>query len=81
VKKEFTPELGNALVGATGAFCSASARDNVASFFATHKVPDTDQELKHSIERINGCIELRDLQEPQLKSWLESHPSAGETAH
>jgi aminopeptidase N/puromycin-sensitive aminopeptidase len=81
VKKEFTPELGNELVGATGAFCNASARDDIASFFATHKVPDSDQTLKHSIERINGCIELRDLQEPQLKSWLESHPSAGETAH
>ena len=70
VKKEFTPEMGNALVGAAGSFCSASARDQVESFFATHKVPDTDQELKHSIERINGCIELRALQEPQLKSWL-----------
>jgi aminopeptidase N/puromycin-sensitive aminopeptidase len=75
--------MGNVLVGATGAFCNASARDQVASFFATHKVPDTDTELKHSIERINGCIELRDLQGPQLKSWLQTHSqsSAGETAH
>jgi aminopeptidase N/puromycin-sensitive aminopeptidase len=81
VKKEFTPEMGNALVGATGAFCNASARDEVQSFFATHKVPDTDQELKHSIERINGCIELRDLQEPKLKSWLATQKSSGETAH
>jgi len=83
VKKEFTPEMGNVLVGATGAFCSASVRDQVANFFATHKVPDTDQELKHSIERINGCIELRDLQEPQLKSWLatQSKSGSGEPAY
>ncbi len=83
VKKEFTPELGSYLVDATGAFCSAPDRDNVASFFATHKVPDTDQALKHSIETINGCIEFRNLQEPQLKSWLASQPktATGETAH
>ena len=70
VKKEFTPEMGNILVGATSAFCSESARDEVSQFFAAHKVPAADQTLKHAIERINGCIELRDLQEPQLKTWL-----------
>ena len=80
VKKQFTPEMGSVLVGATGAFCSASARDDVASFFATHKVPAADQALKHSIERINGCIELRNLQGPQLKSWLASKSSGGVTS-
>ena len=83
VKKEFTPEMGNVLVGATSAFCSESDRDDVSQFFASHKVPDADQELKHAIERINGCIELRNLQEPQLKTWLASLPksSSSETAH
>ena len=83
VKKEFTPEMGTVLVGATAAFCSESARDDVSQFFSTHKVPDADQELKHAIERINGCIELRNLQEPQLKSWLASQPKSAtsETAH
>ena len=80
VKKEFTPELGNALVGATGSFCNATARDQVETFFATHKVPDTDQELKHSIERINGCIELRNLQEPKLRSWLAMESKSSEAA-
>jgi aminopeptidase N/puromycin-sensitive aminopeptidase len=72
VKKEFTPELGSALVGATSSFCSEQARDDVSQFFSTHKVPAADQTLKHSIERINGCIELRNLQEPNLRSWLQS---------
>jgi aminopeptidase N/puromycin-sensitive aminopeptidase len=83
VKKEFTPELGNDLVGSTGEFCSASDRDSVASFFASHKVPDTDRTLQHSLESINGCIEFRNLQEPQLKSWLAAQPksSVAETAH
>ncbi len=83
VKKEFTPEMGNVLVGATSTFCSESARDEVSQFFTSHNVPDADQELKHAIERINGCIELRNLQEPQLKSWIASLPkvSVAETAH
>ncbi len=83
VKKQFTPEMGSVLVGATSAFCSESARDDVSQFFSTHKVPDADQELKHAIEHINGCIELRNLQEPQLKAWLasQSQSSTQETGH
>ena len=30
--------------------------------------------LTHAIERINGCIELRTLQEPNLKQWLSAQP-------
>ncbi len=74
VKKEFTPEMGSLLVGATSTFCSASDRDEVSQFFAAHKVPDADQAVKHAIERIDGCIELRNLQEPQLKTWLAKTP-------
>jgi aminopeptidase N/puromycin-sensitive aminopeptidase len=83
VKKEFTPEMGNVLVNATSAFCTESSRDEVAQFFASHKVPAADQALKHAIERINGCIELRNLQEPHLKTWLASQPrtASTETAH
>ena len=82
VKKEFTPEMGSVLVGATSAFCSEQARDDVSQFFSTHKVPAADQTLKHSIERINGCIELRNLQEPQLRAWLASQSkSYSEAAH
>jgi aminopeptidase N/puromycin-sensitive aminopeptidase len=81
VKKEFTPEMGSILVGATSSFCSKTARDDVSQFFATHKVPAADQALTHAIERINGCIELRSLQEPRLKAWLAQTKSPGETAH
>jgi aminopeptidase N/puromycin-sensitive aminopeptidase len=69
-----TPELGSALVGSTGSFCSAEARDDVKTFFATHKVPAADAALKHSLEHIDGCIELRTLQEPNLKQWLAAQP-------
>ncbi len=33
-----TPEMGGALVGSTGAFCSEAARDDVQKFFAAHPV-------------------------------------------
>jgi aminopeptidase N/puromycin-sensitive aminopeptidase len=65
-----TPELGNALVSSTGTFCSEEDRDSVKQFFAEHKVAAADQALKHAIEGIDGCIEMRMLQEPKLKQWL-----------
>ena len=65
-----TPELGNFLVSSTGQFCSSEARASVESFFAAHKVPSAGHALKHALESIDGCIELRKLQEPQLKEWL-----------
>jgi hypothetical protein len=42
----------------------------VKSFFAGHPVPESDVDLRHAIERIDGCVELRRLQEPKLKEWL-----------
>jgi aminopeptidase N/puromycin-sensitive aminopeptidase len=68
-----TPEMGGALVGSTGAFCSEESREQVQQFFSAHKVASADQEVRHSVERINGCIEMRKLQEPKLKKWLESN--------
>jgi len=65
-----TPELGNALVSSTSSFCSTADRDTVKQFFTEHKVASADQALKHAIERVDGCIELRALQEPKLKQWL-----------
>ena len=68
-----TPELGDILVRATGSFCSADAHDSVKNFFAAHKVPDAESALRHSLETIDGCIELRRLQEPNLKKWLAAN--------
>jgi aminopeptidase N len=65
-----TPELGNILVGSTGAFCSENSRDQVQQFFAAHKVASADRAMKHAVETINGCIELRKLQGPNLTQWL-----------
>ena len=70
VKAQLTTEMGSYLVGATGGFCSAEMRDDVENFFNSHKVNASGRALKRASERINGCIEFRHLQEPNLKTWL-----------
>jgi aminopeptidase N/puromycin-sensitive aminopeptidase len=66
--------LGGGLVSSTGSFCSADARDDVKAFFAEHRVPDSERALKHAVESIDGCIELRRLQEPNLDKWIAAQP-------
>jgi aminopeptidase N/puromycin-sensitive aminopeptidase len=70
VQAQFTTAIGADVVYSTASFCSAEARDEVQKFFAEHKVANSSVSLKHAIERINGCIELRKLQEPNLQRWL-----------
>ena len=65
-----TTAMGGILVSATGNFCSAAERDDVKSFFAAHGVASSGVSLRHAIERIDGCTQLRALQEPNLKNWL-----------
>ena len=73
VQAQLTTDSGAYIVSAAASFCSTGARDDVRSFFATHKVPATERTLKQSIERIDGCIEFRALQGPNLKQWLAAH--------
>jgi aminopeptidase N/puromycin-sensitive aminopeptidase len=75
VQAQLTTEMGGELVGSTASFCSAESRDDVQSFFSTHKVAAADLALKHAMERINGCIEFRKLQEPNLRKWLARQPA------
>ena len=72
VQSKLTTDLGARLVSYTGSFCSEESRDDVKRFFAGHPVPASDVALKHALENIDGCVELRRLQEPNLKSWLSA---------
>ena len=74
VHAQLTESLGAYVVSATGSFCSAAARDDVSSFFATHKVAAAEVELKHALEHIDGCIAFRSQQEANLKQWLSQQP-------
>jgi aminopeptidase N/puromycin-sensitive aminopeptidase len=71
---QLTTAMGSYLVGGAGAFCTVEDRDDVKSFFTTHKAPATDVALHHAIEEIDGCIEFRQLQGPNLKKWLAAQP-------
>jgi aminopeptidase N/puromycin-sensitive aminopeptidase len=60
-------------VEATGAFCSVAKRDEVANFFARHPVQSAERTLATAIDSINGCVQLRVQQEPELRSWLDAY--------
>jgi aminopeptidase N len=70
VQAQLTTSMGQVLVEYTGSFCTPQSRDDISSFFTQHPVAAADVSLKHSLESIDGCIELRKLQEPNLKKWL-----------
>jgi len=70
VHADLTTDLGSYLVAGAGSFCTADTRVDVKNFFAAHPVTASDVALKHALENIDGCIELRHLQEPNLKKWL-----------
>ena len=72
VQADLTTDLGADMVSHTGSFCTVEVRDDVKSFFAAHPVPASDVALRHALENIDGCIELRRLQEPNLKTWLSA---------
>jgi aminopeptidase N/puromycin-sensitive aminopeptidase len=74
VQAQVSPQMLARIVSATGNFCSASDRDAVKSFFSTHKAQGSELALRHAVEHIDGCIELRTLQEPNLKQWLAAQP-------
>jgi len=75
VQAQLTTAMGGYLVGSTGTFCSAEAREDVKQFFTTHPVPSSDRAFRNALEHIDGCIELRTLQGPNLDKWLTTHNS------
>jgi aminopeptidase N/puromycin-sensitive aminopeptidase len=74
VKANLPTEMGEILVSSSGSFCTAEARDQVQDFFTTHQVNASSMSLRHAIEQINGCIELRQAQGSNLESWLNQQP-------
>jgi aminopeptidase N len=62
---------GNGAVSALGGFCSAPMRDEVKQFFAAHRAPGAERALQQSLERMNNCIEFKQLQGANFQKWLE----------
>ena len=72
VHAQFTTNSGSRVVGAAGSFCSVKKRDEVAAFFASHKVDAAERTLAKSLDSINDCVRLHEKQEPSLHDWLLS---------
>jgi aminopeptidase N/puromycin-sensitive aminopeptidase len=72
VHAQLTTNSGSRIVGAAGAFCSVEKRDEVAGFFASHKVDASERTLAKTIDSINDCVRLRAAQQPNLQQWLAS---------
>ncbi len=70
ISAQFTTSSGTRVVAATGSFCSVEKRDEVLSFFATHKVMASERTLKQAADSISACVQLHQAQEPNLKQWL-----------
>jgi len=70
VHAQLTTNSGSRIVSAAGNFCSAEKHDEVASFFATHKVDAAERTLAKALDSINDCVQLRAAQQPALHQWL-----------
>lgn len=74
VQAQFTTFMGADLVESTGSFCSTRARSDIEKFFAEHKVADSSVGLRRALDRIDACVEFRQLQQANLDHWLAAHP-------
>ena len=74
IHAQLTVSSGAEVVAATGSFCTVRQRNEVASFFATHKVDAAKHTLAAAVDSINDCIQLHSAQEPKLHAWLASQP-------
>jgi len=73
VKALLTTASGADLISAVGSFCTVEQRDEVKSFFTTHKVDAAERTLAKSLDGIDACVRLRAAQEPKLREWLAAH--------
>ena len=74
--KELEPKVAifggdTTFVGSLSAFCDASTRDDITSFFAQHPLPSAARMLTQTVERINNCIVLREAQTPVVADFLQ----------
>jgi aminopeptidase N len=70
VHAQLTVSSGADVVRATGSFCTATQRDEVMDFFATHKVEAAERTLAKAVDSINDCIQLRSMQDADFHKWL-----------
>jgi aminopeptidase N len=57
------------LVQSLQSFCDPRTRDDIRSFFATHRLSAASRTLDQTLEHINNCIALKEKQTPALTDW------------
>jgi len=70
MKKVDGPDAVN-LAQVAGAFCDTKLRDDAQKFFAEQKLPGTERILQNAKDAVNACIQIRDLQQKNLSTYLE----------
>ena len=70
MKKVDGPDAVN-LAQVAGAFCDPKLRDDAQKFFAEQKLPGTERILQNAKDAVNACIQIRDLQQTNLSTYLE----------
>jgi aminopeptidase N len=61
---------GRGAVSALGNFCSAEMRDDVKQFFSGHRATGAERTLQQSLERMDTCLEFKQLQQKNMAGWL-----------
>jgi aminopeptidase N len=56
---------------AAGVFCDAGLRDDSQKFFADQQLPGSERILQNAKDQVNACIQVRDLQQKNLATYLE----------
>jgi aminopeptidase N len=59
------------VVGALGAFCDASAAEEIRTFFSKNKVPEAERTLQQTLERVASCARFATTQRPKLDAWFD----------
>jgi aminopeptidase N len=70
MKKVDAPDAVS-LAQIAGVFCDAGLRDDSQKFFAEQNLPGTKRILQNAQDRVNACIQVRDLQQKNLSAYLE----------
>ena len=63
---------GRGAVSALAGFCSVEMRDDIQQFFTSHRAPGAERAVLQSLERINSCIEFKQLQGGNMQKFLQS---------
>jgi aminopeptidase N len=63
---------GRGAVSALAGFCSVEMRDDIKQFFTDHRAPGAERALRESLERINSCVEFKQLQGGNMQKFLQA---------